>query len=626
MSPVQPTERTRRFSRSLVALSIGAMLAACGGQGDPLQAYREQTLSWQPCGTDILGDNAAVLERFDVPMEALAGRTRCALMRAPMDWSDPGKGDIQVAMMRVAAEDPSQRKGALLLNPGGPGGDGLVLAPIFAGLWGGANEDNPSGALYKRMSRSYDLVGFSPRGTGASTRLYCGSNEPLKYAANETLDRSPANLAAMMANAKLIADTCAKNPLMPYINTDATVRDMDLMRQLLGDEKLHYYGVSYGTWLGTWYAAVFPERVGRMLLSGVVRQDRNLAESFLDQPSGYQKVFDEVIVPYAARHADIFSDDGTAARVGSVFGTFDPDLQTAVSSAVVDNLGSSRNATQAALAMVAGQKVAGLLRAEDIAAALAQGRVHDALDSLHERIEQTSFAGRPTIAGQVRDLNEAARAQAHGIVELYASRVRREVEPLELSGRVATAYAVVGNDWPMAVGVDAWLAQTTLNAQRHPLAGGMFTAWPGLFWPAPSVTRPPLARATQAGTILMMHTDLDPQTPLPGAELALAAMDNARMLLVRGEHSHAPAIPYGQSCVDDPIARYFLDGSAPPRRTECSANALEWDALRGATSRDKTASSRAAPMFVDAQAAGRWQTAYRALLQRPASARPLAPL
>jgi len=405
----------RKWAGWMCVLAAVVQLAACGGGdgGDPLASFKSQKLIWQSCDPQILGDSgAAILNKFNVTLEQFGTRLSCATMRAPLDYANPSKGELQVAFMRVAAEDPAQRKGAIMFNPGGPGGDGLILAPVFGAMWSGANEQTTTGALYKQMARSFDLVGFSPRGMGASTRLSCSSSETKKFVANETADRTPANLAAMLYNARLTAEACARNPLTPYINTDATARDMDLMRHLLGDEKLNYYGISYGTWLGTWYASLFPERVGRMVLSGVVNQQQSLAMTFLAQPMGYQRAFDQVILPYAARHAGIFSLDGSAASLGTVFAALDVNLQVAVSQMVTGYLGNAKNATNVVLAVVAGKKLDGLLKAVDVQALLNAGNTTAAAALVNERIATTDFAQTPTLNGQRYDLNATARQLA----------------------------------------------------------------------------------------------------------------------------------------------------------------------------------------------------------------------
>ena len=566
------------------------LLAACGGGNgdgngdDPLAGFKGQKLAWQSCDPAILGDSgAATLTKYKVTLEQFGTRLRCATLRAPLDYANPGKGELQVALMRVAAEDPTQRQGAIVFNPGGPGGDGLILAPVFGAMWSGADEQTSTGALYRQMARRYDLVGFSPRGTGASTRLSCSSDETKKFVANETADRTAANLAAMLHNARLSAEACAKNPLTPYINTDATARDMDLMRHLLGDEKLNYYGISYGTWLGTWYAALFPERVGRMLLSGVVNQQQSLIKSFLTQPMGYQRAFDQAISPYAARHAGIFSLDSSAASLGTAFATLDVNLQVAVSQMVTGYLGNAKNATNAVLTVVAGKKLDGLLKAADVQALLDAGNTTDAAALVNERIATTDFARTLTLNGQSYDLNASARQLALQLASGFFDQVNRVTGPVNDVGGEALAYAVPSNDTAMGMDMQTWIATTNRNALSYPLAGGMLTNWPGLYWGAPSVTRPPLARAAQAGAIVMLQTSLDAETPVEGAELSLAALPNASIVLIRNDYTHGPMLPYGQPCVDDPVARYFLNGTPLPRHTECDGTPLLWDSLQPMT-------------------------------------------
>ena len=565
-------------------MAAAVLLAACGGgdgADDPLASFKGQKLSWQSCDPSIIGaSGAATLSKLNVTLEQFGTRLSCATMRAPLDYANPGKGELQVAFMRVAAEDTAQRKGAIMLNPGGPGGDGLVLAPVFGAMWSGADEQTGTGALYKQMARSFDLVRFSPRGMGASTRLQCASNETKKFVANESADRSAANLAATMYNARVTAEACARNTLTADINSDATARDMDLMRHLLGDEKINYYGISYGTWLGTWYAALFPERVGRMVLSGVVNLPQSLVNTFLSQPMGYQRAFDQVILPYAARHAGVFSLDGSAADLGAVFATLDVNLQVAVSQMVTGYLGNAKNATNVVLAMVAGKKLDGLLKAADVQALLNAGNTSEAATRVNASIATTDFAQTPTVDGQRYDLNATARQLALQLASGYFDQLNRLTEPVDDVGSQALAYAVPSNDTAMGIDSAAWIAATNRNAANYPLAGGLFTAWPGLYWGAPSVIRPPLARAAQAGAMVMLQTRLDAQTPAEGAEQSLAALPNASIVLVRNDYTHGLMLPYGQPCVDDPVARYFLNGTPLPRRTECDGNTLLWDRLQ----------------------------------------------
>jgi len=163
---------------SIAQLALAALplaLAACGGGGtpDPLQPYRTQAVQWTECDPGILGQPSGAMNALRV-----SPRLRCAQVRAPIDWKNPARGDLSLAVMRLAAGQPKARRGALFFNPGGPGLDGL---PVTFRLWDAfadSHPGNPQGAQQLRLLDEYDLVGFSPRGTGASTQLQCGTNEP----------------------------------------------------------------------------------------------------------------------------------------------------------------------------------------------------------------------------------------------------------------------------------------------------------------------------------------------------------------------------------------------------------------------------------------------------------------
>lgn len=567
-----------RLTVWVFSVLASALIAACSGGGstDPMATYKTQTLQWQPCNESALGDDAAALAKFGVTMSELRSRVTCASMRAPINYAKPADGELRVALMRVAAEDPQQRIGAILFNPGGPGSDGLFLAPIYAALWSRADQNNETGKLYKQMSQRYDVIGFSPRGTGSSTNLHCQSNEVVKPIVNDTADRSTANIDAMLYNARIKAEACAKNPLTPFINTDATARDMDLIRHLLGDEKLNYYGISYGSWLGTWYAGLFPERVGRMLLTGIVDQTQGNEESFLNIPMGYQQVFDRLIVPYAARHSDIFSVDGSAAQLGTIFENLDVNLQGAVSDVLSPMLRNSSTATKAALAMIAGKKIAALLDANPY---MTRAQLLDILASTSiassVKVEQEISPDGRQLSGKT--LDAMAHDLANQIANGYFDRLTPTKETVDLPNAAAMAFTVVSNDMAMKRNVSSWINKTNLNATKYPLAGGMFTEWPGLFWGGPTVQRPSFESINRAGNIVLVQNEFDGVTTLEGAENSLLILSNASFIVIRGEYTHGTLLPYGNSCVDDPVARYFLFGTKPATRTECTGLKLFWD-------------------------------------------------
>ncbi len=539
-------------------MAAGAGLVSCGGSGgDPLASFKTQKLAWQAC------DPSIVPSAFADTLTRLAGRAQCATMRAPLAYANPSRGEVVVALLRVSAEPGGQRQGAILFNPGGPGGDGLLLAPLVADLWSvwaNASPAHDSSQLLKQMSQSYDLIGFSPRGTGASTRLYCGSNEQLRFVANPAADRSPENIAAMLFNAKLKADACKKNPLTPFINTDATARDMDLVRHLLGDEKLNYYGASYGTWLGTWYASLFPQRVGRMLLTGVVDLTTGLEETYITQSMGYQRVFDDVIAPYAARHPGLFALGSDAAAIRQLLRDLPLHLQDATAQMLMDVLGNSTKADSAALTLRSAQVLEPMLKTPGVDA-----------QAVSELIAKATFVPQSDLDAQAHEL-------ALALKESYFARLSHQTSSVELVAGAAMAYTISCNDAPMRLGLDAWVDLNNRYAARYPLGGGQWTDYPCLYWGGPAVTRPALLDASRADGILMLQTELDPQTPLEGALTSFAALPNASLIQVDGDdYTHGVVVPYGVDCVDRLVAEYFLSGTQPPRQTHCQGKALAAD-------------------------------------------------
>ena len=235
------------------------------------KALASQTLDWSRCkGTD------------DAP--APDGDWRCATLKAPLDWSDPDGETIDLALIRSRASG-DDRIGSLLFNFGGPGGSGVSMMPSYA--------DTVS-SLHER----YDLVSWDPRGTGASEGVRGRSDEAIEAA--ESVDSTPDTPSEEQAYLKDAADFgkgCEKaaGKLMEHVSTTDTARDMDLMRHVLGDEKMHYFGISYGTELGGVYAHLFPKHVGRVVLDAVVDPSADTMGHAENQARGFQRALDDYL-------------------------------------------------------------------------------------------------------------------------------------------------------------------------------------------------------------------------------------------------------------------------------------------------------------------------------------------
>jgi pimeloyl-ACP methyl ester carboxylesterase len=286
--------RTSRRSPRAAIAAVGVAVALTG-VGSPaagttsaeassaLEPYFAQTIEWTSC------ENGA----------------QCATVKAPLDWENPAAGtdiDLALARHRAVGGDP---RGSLFINPGGPGGSGVALvknAPQF---------------VEEVVRRSFDLVGWDPRGVGSSSAVDCyespdldeflfgfPSGEPGSPEWDAEIDQAGADFSR----------ACAENTgeLLGYVDTVSTVRDLDLLRHLVGDERLNYFGLSYGTKIGAVYADLFPENVGRMALDAVVDPSLSAFEVVRGQVEGFDRALRGYLAACAATANCPFSGDADA--------------------------------------------------------------------------------------------------------------------------------------------------------------------------------------------------------------------------------------------------------------------------------------------------------------------------
>ncbi|MFC7304987.1 alpha/beta hydrolase [Streptomyces monticola] len=196
----------------------------------------------------------------------------CATLKAPVDYLKPGGRTLDVALIRKKATDPERRIGSLVFNFGGPGESGVTGLPAFADE-------------YTHLGSRYDLVSFDPRGVGNTIPVSCGDEDETDAAA--------------------YVEACEKNSgaVLGQVSTSRTARDMDLLREALGDKKLHYFGISYGTELGGVYAHLFPKNVGRMALDAVVDPTQDDTERALAEAEGFERALAHFMKDCAARNA-----------------------------------------------------------------------------------------------------------------------------------------------------------------------------------------------------------------------------------------------------------------------------------------------------------------------------------
>jgi pimeloyl-ACP methyl ester carboxylesterase len=518
MSPV-PRSRRARVLGGLLALVVG--LAGCtsafGGQdvGDPvavtvsgtapaghadpatspaLARFYKQTLSWSSCGHGF----------------------ECAKVTAPIDWKRPATGTFRLAVVRTKAT--GKRLGSLLINPGGPGVGGAGWVEQAAGTFDDA------------LRSAYDLVGWDPRGTGDSSPVRCLSDRQLDtyYEMDATPD-DPAEVQALVREQRAFADACTANTgaILGHLDTISTVHDMDLIRAVLGDKTLSYYGASYGTYLGAWYAQEFPWRVGRLVLDAAVDPGLTSAQYAAGQSLGFSRAVRSYV-------QDCLSHDGCP-----------------LTGTVEDGLGQLAALLQKTDSAPLPTSSGRLLNQTLMATGLARG--------LYEQ------ATWPTVS---RAIAQAMRGDGTTLLALSDDYLERKNGHY---GQSMTSYGpIYCLDHPETRTVAQIGEQAAELQQQYPPLGD-FIGWGQTscqVWPLPGVTPTQRVSAEGAQPILVVGTTDDPATPYEWAKSLASQLSSGRLLTREGQ-GHA-AYRQGNACIDLALDRYLVRGALPREGTVCT--------------------------------------------------------
>ena len=508
--------RTAALTLTSASLILVGLPATASATSDPLAGYENQTINWQSCPfTTATGAKPA----------------QCAMVTVPRDWAAPTAGvDLTVSISRVAATGSSL--GAILVNPGGPGGQGTSLAGALAGL-------EPS------VSARYDFIGMDPRGTGheGSTTddgkpLTCQvPTGRLPQGPLDARDRSAKSIAEHQQVPRAVAEACQSQAVTPYLTTWQTAHDMELIRQLLGQAKLNYLGYSYGTWLGAKYASLFPNSAGKIVLDSSVNWQGRLQADFEDFPVIDQRQFDEVYVPWLSRTApQVFGTTPDAVRqkweqVRAYYAA------KVVSPDNFDHLfvgmGSKFGWLLSTLLFETGAKALAGAPAPAVPAALA-----GPLDSL----AQLKF-GKPAADVTVQDITGTLASDYTAIPDVR--------------------FAVACGDQPTRSA--AWYkALSDRQGPKDPLYGWAYgiSETCGFWSDAPRQTLPDLP-AQVAHNVLVVQGDFDPQTGYDQAHAAVAAAPGVSLVSVADSPYHGQYALTANPCVDGMVNVFLLDNSRP---------------------------------------------------------------
>jgi pimeloyl-ACP methyl ester carboxylesterase len=476
--------------------------APAGPLPSTLAQYYAQHLDWKPCD-----------QHFE-----------CAWLYVPFDYSRPAWRRFALPVVKLPAAGPGKRIGSLVINPGGPGGSGVQYALAAR-----------TGEFTQAVLDRFDIVGFDPRGVGDSEpAVHCLTGPQLdKFFATDDAPANAAQLAAVVSESKLYASQCAKNagPLLPYVGTANSAKDMDVLRAALGDSALTYLGKSYGTDLGASYARQFPSRVRALVLDGAV--DPSLPGIQLDevQAQGFETAFGQFAAWCATQSGCPFGKNASAAE---------PAVAALLAKATAHPLGSQ---------LGDGQPADGAMLLTGIASAL---YVRQEWPTLMEALTEALTTGDGTVLVEL----------ANALVERNQNGTYSNLTDVENS------VDCIDRPWPRSL--SAWQQAAASAARSAPLFGASIV-WGSLtcaYWQVPPAAPAAAASGKAAAPPILVVGDLhDPATPYAWARALSHELPSGVLLGWNGE-GHTSYME-GSSCIDDAVDEYLIALKPPRSGTVC---------------------------------------------------------
>lgn len=477
----------------------------------------------------------------------VVARTQCGIATVPLDHMHPTRGSLKLDVTRVGALLPAEREGALFTHPGGPGAEADGFTVLAVSQWKGY-ADQPQGEAYRHLLDTYDVIGITPRGMGSDpqSQLVCRSDEEIVAQNDITEDRSPANIEAIRHNAGVLARGCAGQHLAPYINTEQTARDMELVRVLLNEPQLNYVGNAYGTWLGAWYAGLFPKQVGRMVLDSSTDWTATFQDASLVQAPEKERVFARFVARRAADDPHRYQMGSTPKAIGAVFLDLLPPVRVALRS---DNAYYS-----APEYLMAARALSQWLRESPglpDARLLANARAH--------RFSPDPGVNAAAKQAFIRLLDVTRRPSPWNGLALG---------PLELTPRQSVRSTVLCND---SVSADDafWTEQENQYAIQYPVGGSFFPARHCAEWRGQPLDGVPQRKLAQVDGLFMVQAEYDDQTPAAGAIKAFRSVPAAHMTLLKGAYRHGVSSSGSNACVNKSVGDFLAYGRKPDRFSIC---------------------------------------------------------
>ena len=489
-------------NRIIVALSLLLILTGCASSNPEtlttLLQYQEQKLNWRECYQGY----------------------ECAYLQVPIDYADLETGSYSLSLLRFKALDQERRIGSLVVNPGGPGSSGVNYAY------------NAEYIVSPEILERFDIVGFDPRGVGESAPIKCLTDTETdeSFAADPKPDDA-AELALLISDTRDFFAKCAErsNGIMHYGTLDSA-RDMDILRSALDEKELHFLGKSYGTYLGTLYAKLFPETVGRFVLDGAVDPNSSNREAVLGQAIGFDLAL------------DAFISDCLKRTDCSLSGNLD-DARTQV-------VKLFKETSQKPLKSDSGRQVTEGLVVVGIASAL-----------------YDSASGWPVLR---EAFQEAALGNGDTFLKLADQYAGRDKDGKYLSNENDALSVIDCLDHPEVSSL-AKIKEGAVEFSRRAPVFGPYLAYSEIicrYFPNLNKITQINIEKLQTDPILIIGTTRDPATPYKWAQ-SLSEIFQSSVLITLDGDGHT-GHGRGSTCVDSAVDRYLLTGTTPKSELFCA--------------------------------------------------------
>lgn len=496
--------RTRRSAAFVTVLCL--VLAACSGGGstgpddtgstDTAAPGGKWTINWKPC------------------VDGFADGSECGTMEVPFDYSDPSVGTFTLRMRRHPATDPSKRIGSMLVNPGGPGFGGQYLAENAEGIFG------------LEVNRRFDIIGWDPRGTGESTpAVDCFDNYD-EYVSYDPTPSDDAEKQAIVDISKKFADACAEGSgtILPYISTNNSARDMDAIRQALGEDKISYFGFSYGSELGATWATMFPDTVRAAVLDGAADPTADAITGSLQQAAGFEKELNAFLDQCATSTLCVFRNGGNPGKA-------------------LDEL---------------------IKKVDAKPVTVSPDRTEVNLSVLFTAIAQAMYSSAqwPALESALADLQ---KGDGQGVLKLNDEYYQRNADGSYGNELEAfTAISCLDDPGPTSVEeADSHLQEFVKAAPR--LGESFASGYTCVFWPTKPDNRIAI-NGKGAGTIIVVGTTGDSATPLASSRKMAETLEDGRLIVVDAQRHTG----YGaNSCVTDAVDDYLVTAEASFSEKAC---------------------------------------------------------